>query len=123
MASSPLLATKFFIPPVRTTLISRPRLLERLARGLERPLTLISAPAGYGKTTLFSEWRAGLGASIPLAWLSLDGQDNDPSRFYQYLLSCLGAIQPDVVQELFPLLQSPEPPDHEAILTPLANAL
>ncbi len=123
MAYSSLLSTKFFVPPVRSTLISRPRLLERLARGLDGPLTLISAPAGYGKTTLFSEWRAELGASTPLAWLSLDVEDNDPPRFYQYLVACLGAILPGVVQDVLPLLKSPEPPPYEAILTPLANAL
>jgi LuxR family transcriptional regulator, maltose regulon positive regulatory protein len=123
MANSTLLSTKFFVPPVRPTLISRPRLLERLAHGLDGPLTLISAPAGYGKTTLFSEWRAGLGASIPLAWLSLDVEDNDPPRFYQYLLTCLDAILPGAVQDLLPLLQSPEPLHHEAILIPLTNTL
>jgi len=123
MAYSSLLSTKFFVPPVRPTLISRPRLLERLAHGLDGPLTLISAPAGYGKTTLFSEWRTGPGASLPLAWLSLDVEDNDPPRFYQYLLTCLDAILPGVVHDLLPLLQSPEPPHYEAILTPLANAL
>jgi LuxR family maltose regulon positive regulatory protein len=123
MAYNPLLSTKLFVPPVRPTLVSRPRLLERLVHGLDGPLTLISAPAGYGKTTLFSEWRTGPGASIPLAWLSLDVEDNDPPRFYQYLLACLDAIRPGAVRDLLPLLQSPEPPRHEVILTPLVNAL
>ena len=123
MAYSSLLSTKFFIPPVRATLISRPRLLERLAHGLDGPLTLLSAPAGYGKTTLFSEWRAGPGVSTPLAWLSLDAEDNDPTRFFQYLLACLDAILPGTLHDLVPLLQSPEPPSFETILTPLANAL
>jgi LuxR family maltose regulon positive regulatory protein len=123
MTHGTLLSTKLYVPPVRATLVSRPRLLERLAHGLGGPLTLISAPAGYGKTTLFSEWRAGPGASIPLAWLSLGAEDNDPPRFYQYLLACLGTIQPGVVQELLPLLQSPEPPQPEVILIPLVNAL
>lgn len=123
MANSTLLSTKFFVPPVRPTLISRPRLLERLVHGLDGPLTLISAPAGYGKTTLFSEWRTGPGASIPLAWLSLDVDDNDPPRFYQYLLACLDSILPGAVQDLLPLLQSPEPLHPEAILIPLTNAL
>ncbi len=114
MANSTLLSTKFFVPPVRPTLISRPRLLERLVHGLDGPLTLISAPAGYGKTTLFSEWRTGPGASIPLAWLSLDVDDNDPPRFYQYLLACLDSIRPGAVQDLLPLLQSPEPLHHRS---------
>ena len=123
MAYSSLLSTKFYVPPVRPTLISRPRLLERLAHGLGGPLTLISAPAGYGKTTLFSEWCTGPGASIQLAWLSLDVEDNDPLRFFQYLLTCLDAIQPGALQDILPLLQSPEPPHYETILTLLANAL
>jgi len=123
MANSALLSTKFFVPPVRPTFISRSRLLERLAHGLAGPLTLISAPAGYGKTTLFSEWRTGPGASIPLAWLSLGVEDNDPPRFFQYLLACLESIQSGAVQDLLPLLQSPEPLQHEAILIPLTNAL
>ena len=84
---------------------------------------LISALAGYGKTTLFSEWRTGPGASILLAWLSLDVEDNDPPRFYQYLLTCLDSIRPDALQDLLPILQSPEPLHYEAFLIPLANAL
>jgi LuxR family transcriptional regulator, maltose regulon positive regulatory protein len=87
MAYSSLLSTKFYTPPVRPTLISRPRLLERLTYGLDGPLTLISAPAGYGKTTLFFEWSTGSGDSIPPAWLSLDVEDNAPPCFYQYLLA------------------------------------
>jgi LuxR family maltose regulon positive regulatory protein len=123
MVSRSLLSTKFYVPPVRPTLISRPRLLERLAHGLCGPLTLISAPAGYGKTTLFSEWRTGPGASVQIAWLSLDVADNDPLLFFQYLLSCLNIIQPDVAHDLLPLLQSPEPPRPETILVPLVNVL
>ncbi len=127
MASSSLLSTKFFVPPVRATLTARPRLLARLAHGLDGPLTLLSAPAGYGKTTLFSEWRAGPGAAVPLAWLSLDAEDNDLPRFYQYLLACLEAALPGALpgalHDLLPLLQSSEPPPFEAVLTPLANAL
>jgi LuxR family transcriptional regulator, maltose regulon positive regulatory protein len=123
MAYSSLLATKFYVPPVRPTLIHRPRLLERLANGLGGPFTLISAPAGYGKTTLFSEWRTGPGASVQIAWLSLDIADNDPLRFYQYLLTSLDAIQPGGLQDILPLLQSPEPPNYETILTLLVNIL
>ena len=74
---TPLLKTKLFVPPARPELISRPRLIERLNEGLDRRLTLVSAPAGFGKTTLLSEWVAGAGR--PVAWLSLDEGDNDPT--------------------------------------------
>ena len=69
----PILSTKLFAPPPRPTLVPRPRLVERLSHGLTLPLTLVSAPAGFGKTTLVSEWRASsAGRDYPLAWLSLD---------------------------------------------------
>ena len=80
--STPLLKTKLYIPPARPELVSRPRLIERLNEGLGRKLTLISAPAGFGKTTLISEWVAGCGR--PTAWVSLDEGDNDPTRFLAY---------------------------------------
>jgi ATP/maltotriose-dependent transcriptional regulator MalT len=68
--TTPILATKLYIPPPRPNVVSRPRLLERLNEGLHRNLTLISAPAGFGKTTLVSAWVTGL--ERPTAWLSLD---------------------------------------------------
>lgn len=92
----PLLSTKFFAPPPRATLVARPRLIARLEQGMERPLTLISAPAGSGKTTLVSDWRATAGMDIPLAWLSIDPDDNDPSLFLAYLFTALSALQPDL---------------------------
>jgi LuxR family transcriptional regulator, maltose regulon positive regulatory protein len=82
---TPVLATKLYIPPSRPKVVIRPRLIERLneglrqSRGFGRKLTLISAPAGFGKTTLVSEWVAG--CERPVAWLSLDAGDNDPARF------------------------------------------
>lgn len=79
-------------PPVRPPLVSRPELLRRLNQGLERKLTLVSAPAGYGKTTLLAEW-AGM-ASVPVAWLALDDEDNDPGRFSAYIWSALGRLIP-----------------------------
>ena len=123
MAPSSLLSTKLFVPPIRPTLVSCPRLLERLAQGLQGSLTLNSAPAGSGKTTLFAEWRAGPGVHNPLAWLSLDTGDNDPSRFYQYLLVSLDSILTGVAQQLTPPLQSSELSRPEVILTPLLNVL
>jgi len=95
--STPTLATKLYIPPSRSKTVLRPRLLERLNEGLSsgRKLTLISAPAGFGKTTLVSEWVAGgerLEPKVRVAWLSLDEGDNDPARFLTYLIAALQTI-------------------------------
>jgi len=76
-----LLTTKLYIPTVRHNLVPRPHLTAKLNECIAHPLTLISAPAGYGKTTLMSEWRDGVGRTIPTAWLSLDTDDNDLARF------------------------------------------
>jgi LuxR family transcriptional regulator, maltose regulon positive regulatory protein len=92
-----LLATKLYIPPAREGLVPRPRLIERLDEGL-RPghkLTLISAPAGFGKTTLLVEWIQRRSDGLPplqAAWVSLDGQDNDPARFKAYLIAALRTL-------------------------------
>src|SRR5438876_9260862 len=88
--STPLLATKLYIPPPRTKVVLRPRLIARLNEGLHRKLTLISAPAGFGKTTLLSEWLAA--CERPAAWLSLDEGDNDLIRFLAYLVAALQTI-------------------------------
>jgi len=86
-----LLRTKLYTPPVGPELVSRPRLIARLNAGLHRKLTLISAPAGFGKTTLLSEWAAGCGR--PVAWVSLDKGDNDPMRFWAYFIAALKRVQ------------------------------
>lgn len=86
----PLLVTKFHLPPARPNLVGRPRLVAELEAGLGRPLTLVSAPAGFGKTTLLSEWRATpQGQARPLAYLSLDNGDNDAGRFWAYVMGAL----------------------------------
>jgi ATP/maltotriose-dependent transcriptional regulator MalT len=82
-----VLQTKLYIPPIRRELVSRPHLIERLNAGLHRKLTLISAPAGFGKTTLVTQWLKG--AQCPSTWLSLDESDNDPTRFLTYLVAAL----------------------------------
>ena len=136
MLQVPLLETKVYVPPVRPRLVSRPRLIERLHAGLHRSLTLISAPAGFGKTTLVSEWVADIGAGtgqadLPLqvAWLSLDEGDNDPARFLAYLIAALQKAEarqePSAQQErvspighgIMGALQSPQPPPAEDVLT------
>ena len=86
-----ILTTKLYRPPTQAKIVPRPRLLALLTEGLSRPLTLISAPAGFGKTTLLSEWCASsAGAAFSLAWLSLDADDNEPSRFMLYMAAAWG---------------------------------
>ena len=118
---TPLLATKLYIPPLRPNVVSRPRLLERLNEGLHRKLTLISAPAGFGKTTLLSAWVAGCDRQV--AWLSLDEADSDPARFLTYLVAALQTIAPTIGEGVLGVLQSPQPPPIETILTALLNEI
>ncbi len=117
----PILATKLSIPPSRPNAVLRPRLIERLNDGLHRKLTLISAPAGFGKTTLVSTWVGGCQRRV--AWLSLDEADNDPQRFLGYLIAALQAIAPHIGVGLAGLLQSPQPPPTESILAILLNEI
>jgi len=121
--STPILATKLYIPPPRPKIVLRPSLIERLNEGLlsGRKLTLISAPAGFGKTTLVSEWVAGCGR--PAAWLSLDEGDNDPARFLTYIVAALQTIAANVGAAVLGVLQSPQPPPTESILTALLNEM
>jgi LuxR family maltose regulon positive regulatory protein len=120
MATS-ILATKLYIPPPRPKVVLRSRLIERLNEGLRGKLTLISAPAGFGKTTLVSEWVAGCGR--PVAWLSLDEGDNDPTRFLAYLVAALQTIVTDIGDGVLGMLQSSQPPPTESILTTLLNEI
>src|SRR5689334_3346812 len=114
-----VLATKLYLPRLRPEVISRSRLIERLNEGLHRKLTLISAPAGFGKTTLVSEWVAG--CQRPTAWLSLDEADSDLTRFLTYLVAALRTIAPTMGAGVLSVLQSPQPPPAEVILTALLN--
>ena len=166
MSQYPILQTKLYIPPIRpdpsppdgtsalrARLVSRPRLIKRLNQGLYRKLTLISAPAGYGKTTLVSEWVHAMGCATPpiaAAWLSLDGGDSDPTRFLTYFVAALqtlalragvpsGAEGPvlsgaegtalrqspagKLGDGVLAVLQSPQAPPVETILTTLLNEI
>jgi hypothetical protein len=107
--SNAVLATKLHIPPPRPKTAIRPRLIERLNEGLSasRKLTLISAPAGFGKTTLVSEWVAV--CERPIAWLSLDEADNDPTCFLACLVAALQTIAANIGAGVLRTLQSPQP--------------
>jgi LuxR family maltose regulon positive regulatory protein len=118
--STPVLVTKLYVPPVRPLVVPRARLLDQLNDGLHRKLTLVSAPAGFGKTTLVSEWVAASGH--PVAWLSLDEADNDPSRFLTYLVAAIETVAANAGAGVAGMLQSPQPPV-EPILTTLLNEL
>jgi LuxR family transcriptional regulator, maltose regulon positive regulatory protein len=120
-----ILATKLYIPPPRPKVVLRPRLIERLNHGLSFDrtpgLTLISAPAGYGKTTLVSEWVAGCG--LPVAWLSLDENDNDLARFLVYLIAALQTLETNVGKGAMGMLQGSQSAPTEVVLTTLLNEI
>ena len=122
-----LLETKFYVPRSRRDLVPRPRLAERLDRGSALKLVLVSAPAGFGKTTLLAEWLAA-GPAGPAderraAWLSLDRGDNDPASFWTYVIAALRTAAPGVGESALALLQAPRPPPIETVLTALLNDL
>jgi LuxR family maltose regulon positive regulatory protein len=114
-----LLSTKLYGPRVRPELVSRPRLIERLNQGLHRQLTLVSAPAGFGKTTLIAEWLAG--SQRAFTWLSVDETDNDPVRFLDYLVAALQEITGEIGWTVRGSLGSPRLPPAESLITSLIN--
>ena len=116
---SPLLATKLHRPLPRAHLVRRPQLAERLTQGVMGPLTLVSAPAGFGKTTLLAQWLAESG--MPVAWLSVEPGDNEPVRFLSYLIAALQTLDPHLGAEALTLLQMPHPAAAETVLTLLTN--
>jgi hypothetical protein len=149
--SPPILTTKLYIPPPRPEFVPRPRLIEQLNKGLYRKLTLVSAPAGFGKTTLVSSWindlqftNDDLRLDTPresqivnpkpvlsevevskivnrVAWLSLDEADNDPTRFLSYLIAALQQVDQNIGRAAQGMLQSPQPPPLEILITTLIN--
>jgi LuxR family maltose regulon positive regulatory protein len=122
-----ILATQLYLPPPATTLVARPRLLDRLHAVLLRPLTTVIAPAGFGKTTLVSTWAAGIAAdkAASVAWLTLDPYDDDPARFWTSVVAALQTIDPTLGREVLPALSkiTSPPPAGEYLLTPLINQL
>ena len=118
---NPLLATKLHVPRLRTHLVSRSHLVERLQRGAERALTLVSAPAGFGKTTLLAQWLAESG--MPVAWLALEPEDTDPTRFLSYLIAALQTFDSQIGTTALALLHTPQPPSPETVLAVLTNDL
>ena len=121
---SPLLATKLYVPTSPGTLIRRSRLSALLNECLKSPLTLVSAPAGFGKTTLLSTWAHSLPATqAQVAWLSLDEGENDPQLFWTYVLSALGQLQPERFTSLVKSLQSSVTPLLMSVLTALIESM
>jgi LuxR family maltose regulon positive regulatory protein len=118
-----LLSTKFYIPPARANAVARPRLTEKLMIGLNQPgsFVLLSGPAGFGKTTLLSEFVSVF--QQPVAWVSLDEGDNDPIRFWTYLIAACQSVQDGVGESALALFRTPQPLSVEAIPTILINDL
>jgi LuxR family maltose regulon positive regulatory protein len=130
--SAPLLTTKLHIPATRSDAVLRPRLIALLDQGLTRKLSLIAAPAGFGKTTLIAAWLASRSIELShaektqyfkAAWLSLDDDDNDPVRFLTYLIAAVRTIDPAIGQAALAFLGAPQLPSFTTLLTLLINDL
>jgi LuxR family transcriptional regulator, maltose regulon positive regulatory protein len=142
--STQILATKLYIPPPRPTGVLRSRLIKRLNQGLYRKLTLLSAPAGFGKTTLLASWLTKLrieneelrtpdrddnsqfsilNSQFKVAWLSLDEGESGPARFLTYFVAALQTIVPHIGEAVSEMLKSPQPPPIESLLTSLLNEI
>ena len=118
---NPLLSTKLHMPLPRAQLIHRSHLAEQLARGIAGALTLVSAPAGFGKTTLLAQWLTE--SSTPVAWLSLESEDNEPVRFLSYLIAALQRLDPGIGTTALSFLHTPQPASLETVLAILTNDL
>src|SRR5579859_2854273 len=124
MLKDALLANKFHVPPLRAKLVPRPHVVDLLERGSRRSLTLISAPAGSGKTTIVSSWLRESG--VMAAWVSLDEHDNDLYRFWMYVLAALDELLPDALthaQELLKTARTRQSPPIEKMVTAVINDL
>ena len=126
----PLLNTKLYIPQIRTQLLVRQRLEDRLSTGRTCKLTLVSAPAGFGKTTLLSSWirdqetdQEQIDRQLSVAWVSLDEGDNESVRFLSYLIAALRNIKSGIGESILEMLHTPNPPPIETLLVNLVNEL
>jgi LuxR family maltose regulon positive regulatory protein len=115
------LATKVSIPRTRPDRLARARLFQRLDEGIAQALVLVCAPAGFGKATLLAD-RA-TSASSPVAWLSLDADDNDPARFWRYVVAALDHAREGLGEQLLPLLTAPTPLSGQGVVTALISRL
>ncbi len=118
---TPILATKLYVPKPRSKIVLRPRLVDQLNTGLNHKLALISAPAGFGKTTLVSEWLAS--CEYPTAWLSLDEGDKELQRFLFYFVAALQTLKEDIGRDMLSALHSPQLPPIEPLLSILLNEI
>src|SRR5262249_18092001 len=124
MVNAILLSTKLHVPSSRTIHLQRPRLNLLLQDALSHKLTLISAPPGFGKTVLVSEWLSSLSPrQASIAWLSLDQNDNDFTRFWSYLIAALQTVSPELGRNALDLLESPQTVPREWLLTTLINEI
>jgi LuxR family maltose regulon positive regulatory protein len=116
-----LLATKLSLPRARPDRLARSRLIQQLNQGMARELVLVCTPAGFGKTTLVADWAAS--ASWPVAWLSLDPEDNDPARFWRYVVAALDRVCEGLAEHVLPRLSAPAVLSSEGVITVLVNQL
>ena len=121
--ATPILTTKLSIPPKRTDWVVRSRLLRRLDEGLRHRLTLVSAPAGFGKTTLIASWLHKQQPLPQVAWLSLEEDDNEPVRFLAHLIAAWQTLDGGIGQAALSLLETPQLPRMEHLMTLLINDL
>jgi LuxR family transcriptional regulator, maltose regulon positive regulatory protein len=116
-----LLATKLNLPQPRPDHLGRSRLIQRLNEGMAREVLLVCTPAGFGKTNLLAEWAAS--ASWPVAWLSLDPEDNEPTRFWRYVVAALDRVRGGLAEHVLPLLTPPGTVSGQGLVTALVNRL
>ncbi|MEI7769133.1 MAG: LuxR C-terminal-related transcriptional regulator [Chloroflexales bacterium] len=120
-----ILATKLYNPPIQSHFVQRAALVQRLEKGVQqgKRITLVSAPAGFGKTTLISAWMASRDPYKPFGWVSLDDGDNDPVRFLIYVVAAIQKVNPDIGQTILATLQSPQPPPLSELVGSLINEI
>ncbi len=124
LPQEPLLATKLYIPPTRSDMVARSRLIHQLNTYIRRKLTLVSAPAGFGKTNLLSAWcEAATSSGWRISWVSLETGDNDPTRFWSYVITALKTSVAEISDTILALLRSPQPVQIESVLVSLINSL